>query len=46
MSYCVLHAETWPGWPLEINKVCVIASRTYAIAMVKRSQQQQTALII
>lgn len=36
--FCVLHAESWPGWPLEMNKVCAIASRTYAIAMVKRSK--------
>lgn len=34
----VLRTETWPGWPLEINKVCAIASRTYVIAMVQRAK--------
>jgi len=26
---CVLNAESWPGWPLEVNKAFAIASRTY-----------------
>lgn len=34
----VLCTETWPGWPLEVNKVCAIASRTYVIAMVQRAK--------
>ena len=34
----VLRTESWPGWPLEVNKVCAIASRTYVIAMVQRAK--------
>lgn len=34
----VLCTESWPGWPLEINKVCAVASRTYVIAMVQRAK--------
>jgi stage II sporulation protein D len=30
----VLGSESWPGWPLEVNKVFAIVSRTYAIAMI------------
>jgi len=29
----VLRSESWPGWPLEVNKVFAIASRSYAMAM-------------
>lgn len=32
--YSVLRSESWPGWPLEVNKVFAIASRTYVIAKV------------
>ena len=31
--FSVLKTESWPGWPLEINKVFAIASRTYVLAM-------------
>lgn len=31
---CVLYAECWPGWPMEINKVMAIACRTYALSMI------------
>jgi stage II sporulation protein D len=31
---CVLYAECWPGWPLEINKVMAIACRSYALSMI------------
>lgn len=27
----VLHSEGWPGWPIEVNKALVIASRTYLV---------------
>lgn len=37
--FSVLKTESWPGWPLEMNKVCAIASRTYAIAIAMRSQK-------
>ena len=35
----VLRSESWPGWPLEYNKVQAIASRTYVIAMMLRAQE-------
>lgn len=39
--YCVLHSESWPGWPLEVNKVFAITSRTYAIAMILRANTKK-----
>lgn len=35
--YCVLKSESWPGWPLEINKVLAIASRSYVLAKMVRA---------
>lgn len=35
--YCVLKSESWPGWPLEVNKVLAIASRSYALAKITRA---------
>lgn len=35
----VLSAETWPGWPLEANKVLAIAIRTYVASMVDESHR-------
>lgn len=29
--YGVLRSESWPGWPLEVNKAFAIASRSYAV---------------
>lgn len=34
----VLNSETWPGWPLEVNKAFAIASRSYVVAMMLRAQ--------
>lgn len=34
----VLRSESWPGWPLEVNKAFAIASRTYVVAMVLASR--------
>lgn len=39
--YCVLRTESWPGWPLEVNKVFAIACRTYAIHMITRAQKKK-----
>lgn len=36
--YCVLRTESWPGWPLEVNKVFAIACRTYALHMITNYQ--------
>jgi len=35
----VLRTESWPTWPLEVHKVCAIACRSYAIAMMTRSHK-------
>lgn len=32
--YSVIKSESWPGWPLEVNKVFAIMTRSYAIATV------------
>lgn len=39
--YAVVCAESWPGWPLEFNKVLAIACRSYVIAMVMRMRTHQ-----
>lgn len=31
--YSVLKTESWPGWPLEVNKAFAITSRTYVVSM-------------
>jgi stage II sporulation protein D len=36
--YSVLKSESWPGWPIEVNKAFAIASRSYVIAMVFRAR--------
>lgn len=33
----VLHFESWPGWPSEVNKVLAIAARTYVVAMIQEA---------
>ena len=35
----VLKTESWPGWPLEVNKAFAIASRSYVLAMMQRSKK-------
>ncbi len=35
----VLHTESWPGWPLEVNKVFAITSRTYVISMMQEADK-------
>lgn len=37
--YSVLRTESWPGWPLEVNKVFAIACRSYAMAMVEAAKK-------
>lgn len=39
--YSVLQTESWPGWPLEVNKAFAVTSRTYAIAMMLRSNAKK-----
>ncbi len=38
----VLATESWPGWPLEINKVFAVTCRTYAISVALRSKKQKS----
>lgn len=38
---CVLRSESWPGWPIEVNKAFAIASRSYVLAMVMRAQESK-----
>lgn len=37
----VLRIESWPGWPLEANKVMAVASRSYVMAMIKSARKQK-----
>lgn len=34
----VLRTESWPGWPLEVNKVFAIASRSYVIGVILKNK--------
>jgi len=34
----VLCSESWPGWPLEVNKVFAIAQRSYLVAQMLRAR--------
>ncbi len=38
--FSVLKTESWPGWPLEVNKAFAIASRTYVISMMQTAKLQ------
>ena len=39
--YCVLRTESWPGWPLEVNKAFAIASRSYVMAQMKTARKKK-----
>ncbi|HTM05688.1 MAG TPA: SpoIID/LytB domain-containing protein, partial [Patescibacteria group bacterium] len=32
--YAVVRSESWPGWPLEVNKVFAISCRSYALHLI------------
>lgn len=38
--FSVLRTESWPGWPVEINKALAIASRSYVIAQAIRARKK------
>jgi len=40
--FSVLHTESWPGWPLEVNKVFAVASRSYVIAMMQQDSKKNS----
>lgn len=37
----VIFSEGWPGWPLEVNKALVIASRTYVVDKILQANKQK-----
>jgi stage II sporulation protein D len=37
----VLRTESWPGWPLEVNKAFAIASRSYVIGVILNTKSAQ-----
>ncbi|MBN1549699.1 SpoIID/LytB domain-containing protein [Candidatus Babeliales bacterium] len=39
--YSVLRAESFPGWPLEMNKIIAITCRSYAIAKIMSAQKRK-----
>lgn len=39
--FSVLKTESWPGWPLEVNKVFAITSRTYALCMMNEARKKK-----
>lgn len=41
---CVLRSESWPGWPLEVNKVLAVACRTYVVAKILEGKKQRKRL--
>lgn len=36
--YAVVRSESWPGWPLEVNKVFAISCRSYAVSLMKKAE--------
>ena len=38
---CVLRTESWPGWPVEVNKVLAIACRSYAIGVIAAQKHKK-----
>jgi len=36
----VLRSESWPGWPLEVNKVFAVATRSYVIAKAMEAKRR------
>jgi len=37
--FAVLRSESWPGWPLEVNKVLAVAIRSYAFYKIKEAKR-------
>jgi len=37
--FAVLRSESWPGWPLEVNKVFAVAIRSYVISKVLEAKK-------
>lgn len=41
--FAVLRTESWPGWPLEVNKAFAIVSRSYVTAMILEARKSKRA---
>ena len=39
--YSVLRSESWPGWPLELNKAFAIALRSYVVAHLLKARNKK-----
>jgi len=39
--YSVLRSESWPGWPVEVNKAFAIASRSYVVAKILEAAKKK-----
>jgi len=39
--FSVLRSESWPGWPLEVNKVFSVAIRSYVISKIGEAKKLQ-----
>ncbi|MFC1841807.1 SpoIID/LytB domain-containing protein [Candidatus Dependentiae bacterium] len=39
--FAVLRSESWPGWPVEVNKVIAVAIRSYAIFRTKEAEKRK-----
>jgi len=37
--FSVLRTESWPGWPIEVNKVFAIVSRSYAVFLAMKARK-------
>lgn len=41
--YAVVRSESWPGWPLEVNKVFAISCRSYALSIMNEAERAKRA---
>jgi stage II sporulation protein D len=41
---CVLRTESWPGWPLEVNKAFAVACRTYVVGVIMMNKNSHSVL--
>jgi len=39
--FAVLRSESWPGWPLEVNKVFAVITRSYLVSKVQEAKKQK-----
>jgi len=39
--FSVLRTESWPGWPIEVNKVFAIVSRSYVVEAAMRARKKK-----